>query len=90
LWERREKRAERVARGRNVMISLRIPSGPEVLPVPSELIVLSNVSRVIMSASMKVESPRGSMKTRSELSRVFPRRDGKFGRGGAGEFGLED
>jgi hypothetical protein len=71
LWARRElreKRAERVARGRNFIISLGMPSGPGASPVPSELIVLSNVSRVIMSASVKVESPRASMKNRSGLS----------------------
>jgi hypothetical protein len=53
--------AERVVRGRNFMISVGIPFGPGALPVPSELIVLSNVSRVIMSASVRVESPRGSV-----------------------------
>jgi hypothetical protein len=37
MRERREKRAERVAGGRNLMISLGIPSGPGALPVPREL-----------------------------------------------------
>jgi hypothetical protein len=62
LWarrERREKRAERVARGRSFMISLGIPSGPGALPVSSEFIVLSNLSRVIMSARVREVSPRG-------------------------------
>jgi hypothetical protein len=71
LWarrERREKSAERVARGRNFMISLGIPSGPGALPVPSELSVSSNASRVVMSASVRVESPRGSMKNWSGVS----------------------
>jgi hypothetical protein len=50
------------------MISLGIPSGLGALPVPSELIVLANVSRVIMSASVRVESPRGSRTNRSGLA----------------------
>jgi hypothetical protein len=47
---------------------LGIPSGPGALPVPSELIVLSNVSRVIMSARVREGSPRGSMVKLSKLS----------------------
>jgi hypothetical protein len=64
LWarrERREKRAERVASGKNLIISLGIPSGPGALPMPSELRVLLNVSRVIMSARVREGSPRDSM-----------------------------
>ena len=41
MWarrERREKRAERVAGGRNLIISLGIPSGPGALPVTSAFI----------------------------------------------------
>jgi hypothetical protein len=71
LWarrERRERRAERVARGRNFMISLGIPSGPGALPVPREIIFLSNVTQVIMSARVREVSPRGSMAKRSGLS----------------------
>jgi hypothetical protein len=49
------------------MISLGIPSGPGALHVPSEIIVSSNVSWVIMSASVRVGSPRGSMTIRSRL-----------------------
>jgi hypothetical protein len=45
--------AERVASGRNLNISLGMLSGPGALPVPSELIVLSNVCRVIISARVK-------------------------------------
>jgi hypothetical protein len=44
------------------MISLGIPYGPGALPVPSEFIVLSDVSRVIMSAIVSRGFPRGSMK----------------------------
>jgi hypothetical protein len=58
---RMEKRAERVALRRNFMISLGIPSWPGGLPVPSGLTILSNVSRVIMSARVREGSPRGSM-----------------------------
>jgi hypothetical protein len=63
----REKRSER---GRNCMTSLGIPFGPGALPVPmpSEIIVLSNAYRVIMSASVRVKSPRGSMKNWSGFS----------------------
>jgi hypothetical protein len=50
------------------MISIGIPSGPGALPVPSELIVSSNVSRVLMSASVRVGSPRGSMTKLPRLS----------------------
>jgi hypothetical protein len=50
------------------MISLGITSGPGALPVPSELIVLPNLSRVNMSASVREVSPRGSMTKRSGLS----------------------
>jgi hypothetical protein len=50
------------------MTSLGIPYGPVALPVPSELIMLSNVSCVIMSASVNVESPPGLMKNWSGLS----------------------
>jgi hypothetical protein len=60
--------AERVARGRNFMISLGIPFAPGALPMPSELIVLSNVAMVIMSARVMEVSPRGSMTKRSGLS----------------------
>jgi hypothetical protein len=66
--ERREKRAERVAGGRSLMISLGIPSGLGALPVPSEVIVLSNVSRVIMSARVREGFPRGAMIKLSGLS----------------------
>ena len=82
MWarrERREKRAERVAGGRNLIISLGIPSGPGALPVPSELRVLSNVSRVIMSASVSVGSPRGSM---LKLSGLLGCSQGGIGRSG--------
>jgi hypothetical protein len=37
--ERREKRAERVAGGKNLITSLGIPSGPGALLVPNELMV---------------------------------------------------
>jgi hypothetical protein len=66
-WERREKRAERVALGSNFVISLGMPSGPGALPVPSELTFLSNVSRAIMSARVREGSPRGSMTDGSRL-----------------------
>jgi hypothetical protein len=59
--ERREKRAERVAGGKNLIISLGIPSGPGALHVPNELRLLSNVSRVIRSARVREGSPRGSV-----------------------------
>jgi hypothetical protein len=57
--DRREKRAERVALGRNFMISLGIPFESGALHLPSELTVISNVSRVIMSARVREGSPRG-------------------------------
>jgi hypothetical protein len=44
------------------MISLGIPYGPGALPILSGLIVLSNVLRVVMSARVREESPRGSMR----------------------------
>jgi hypothetical protein len=50
------------------MISLGMPFGPGVLQVPSELTVLSNVSRVIMSAKVRKGSPRGSITNGSGLS----------------------
>jgi hypothetical protein len=56
LWarrERREKRAERVAGHKNLIFSLGMPSGQGALPRPRELRVLSNVSRVIMSARVR-------------------------------------
>jgi hypothetical protein len=48
-----------------------MPSWPGALLVKSELAVLSNVSRVIMSARVKEGSPRGSMTTRSGLSEFY-------------------
>jgi hypothetical protein len=54
--------------GEGFFFSLGIPSGPGALPVPSELIVLSNVSRVMMSARVREVSRRGSMTNGSGLS----------------------
>jgi hypothetical protein len=89
--EEEEGRAGR--RGKELYDFVRDTVWAGALLVPRELIILSNVSRVIMPARVREESPRGSMangwirwRMWAGIIGVFPRRDGMLGWGGAGEF----
>jgi hypothetical protein len=84
--ERREKRAEWVALGRNFIISLGMPSGPGAL-LCRDSGLFYRMCRVLSLARVTVGSPQGVIAKGSGLS--VSSNGGMGRRGGSGEFIVE-